>query len=149
MTKRLLVSLLVVFFGSATVAVARARQIVSIADNAVLTSPGASIDFPAVDVRLVSEVSLLGKTTGIGVNIFVKFSTVLGGFGDSVPAAAAIQGGSGCLLDPVVGLNCGATPIPFKVAGPFMLIRAVYPTCTLPGGSCPAQAFSLDAFMMK
>ena len=55
MTQRLLVSLLVVFFGSATVAVARARQIVSIADNAVLTSPGASIDFPAVDVRLVSE----------------------------------------------------------------------------------------------
>src|SRR5207247_9823557 len=85
MTQSLLVSLLVVFFGSATVAVARARQIVSIADNAVLTSPGASIDFPAVDVRLVSEVSLLGKTTGIGVNIFVKLSTVLGVFGDSVP----------------------------------------------------------------
>ena len=58
-----LVSLLIVFFGSATVAVAQARQIVSIADNAVLASPGAFIDFPAVDVRSVSEVSLLGKTT--------------------------------------------------------------------------------------
>ena len=136
-----LVSLLIVFFGSATVAVAQARQIVSIADNAVLASPGAFIDFPAVDVRSVSEVSLLGKTTtGGGLVIFVKFSTVPGVFGDSVPAAAATGGGSGCQLEPVAGVLCVA-PMPFKVAGPFMLIRAVSP------GS--AQTFTLDAFMVK
>ena len=143
----LIIFLLVVFFGSVTKVAAQAT-IVRIADSAVLAAPGATIDFPAVDVRLISEMALLGKTTGIGVNIFVKFSTVPGVFGDSVPGVA-INGEGGCLLDPVVGVHCGATPLPFTVAGPFMLIRAVYPVCTLPGGSCPAQTLTLDAFMLK
>src|SRR5439155_19370315 len=82
MTQRLLVlvSLLVVFFGSATAA-ADQGKVVTIAENVVLSTPGATIDFPALDMRLVSEVALLGKTSS-GVSVFVKFSTVAGVFGD-------------------------------------------------------------------
>ena len=39
----------------------RAGRVVTIIENAVLSSVGATIDLPAIDVRLLSEVSLLGN----------------------------------------------------------------------------------------
>ena len=135
-----LVSLLVVFFGSATVA-ADQGKVVTIADNVVLAG-GGTIDFPAVDVRLVSDVSLLGKTTGNGVSLVVKFTTTPGLFGDFLPATG-LPGGASCFIDPSTGLNCGAA-LPLRVAGPFMLIRA-FSGCS----ACSTMTFSLDAYLVK